>query len=331
MARRRMFSQLVVDTDNFMDLPATAKVLYFYLNMHADDDGFLSNPKTIKRMINASDDDLKILIAKGYILTFDDGAIVIRHWRIHNSIRKDRYSETVFQEDKAQLIIDSNGQYQLAKDVISAKNIEEDRHKTSEKGIDSKQVDQRYTNGQPVVAKRLPQVRLGKVRLSKDKDIYVESNDSDATRPKTKKEKIPYKKIIEYLNDKANRSFNPNTKAYRNLIRARWNDRTDINGHKLTPDEKLAQFKQVIDNKVAEWAGDEKMVNFLRPNTLFAASHFDDYLQPPVTVQNANQRQQRNTLTTGVDWDSYHPESERSAPKMSQEEINAIFRKYGKD
>lgn len=321
MAQRRMFSQLVVDTDNFMDLPADAKVLYFYLNMHADDDGFVSNPKTIKRMIGVSDDNLKILIAKQYILPFDDGAVVIKDWRIHNYIRKDRYSETAFQKDKAQLIIDSNGQYQLAKDVTPPKKIEE-----------KKTVDQRSTTGTPPVDKRSPQDRLGKDRLGKDKDsIYVESKDSDASQPKPKKEVIPYKFIIDYLNKKANRSFNPNTKAYKNLIRARWNDRVDSDGHKLSPDEKLEQFKKVIDNKVAEWAGDEKMVNFLRPNTLFAASHFDDYLQPPVTVQQPAHSSAKNTLSNGVDWDNYHSASENDTPELSQDEINKIFRSYGAD
>lgn len=113
MAQRRMFSKQITDTDAFLDMPATAQNLYFHLNMHADDDGFLGNAKTIRRMVGASEDDLKILVAKQFILVFPDGVSVIRDWHIHNYIQKDRYHPTIYQDDKNQLEVSKNKQYLL--------------------------------------------------------------------------------------------------------------------------------------------------------------------------------------------------------------------------
>ena len=103
MGSRRMFSLAVVDTDNFIDMPITARLLYYELGMRADDDGFISSAKKIVRMVGCSDDDLKLLIAKGYILCFESGIIVIKHWKMHNYIPKDRYHKTIFQEEYSKL------------------------------------------------------------------------------------------------------------------------------------------------------------------------------------------------------------------------------------
>ncbi|ARE12724.1 phage replisome organizer protein [Lactococcus lactis subsp. lactis] len=111
MAQRRMFSKKIVETDLFMEMSPTAKILYFYLNMSADDDGFVGNPKTIKLISGATDDDLKILIAKQFIIPFDSGVIVIKDWKIHNYIQKDRYNQTQYLDEKKQLLIEENGTY----------------------------------------------------------------------------------------------------------------------------------------------------------------------------------------------------------------------------
>ena len=111
MARKRMFDLNVVDTDSFLDLPVTAQNLYFHSSMRADDDGFVSNIKRIMDLSKANKDDMNILIAKGFFLLFEDGVIVIRHWRLNNYIRKDRYIPTVFQEKKKSLNINSSGIY----------------------------------------------------------------------------------------------------------------------------------------------------------------------------------------------------------------------------
>lgn len=111
MANKRMFSMQIVDSDAFLDMPLSAQCLYFHLNMRADDDGFVSNPKRIAKLVSAADDDLKILEAKNFVLTFENGVMVIKHWRIHNTLSSNRYKETSFIDEKAQLLLKSNGAY----------------------------------------------------------------------------------------------------------------------------------------------------------------------------------------------------------------------------
>lgn len=111
MADRRMFSKKIIDSDAFLDMPLTTQALYFHLSMRADDDGFVANAKRIKTMIGASDDDLKLLIAKRFVLTFESGVVVIKHWRIHNYIQNDRYAPTTYVEEKATLSLDAKNAY----------------------------------------------------------------------------------------------------------------------------------------------------------------------------------------------------------------------------
>ena len=111
MAERRMFAKTIVTSDAFLDMPLSARCLYFTLGMLADDDGFVNNPKSIMRQVGACTDDLNILLAKRFILSFESGVIVIKHWRIHNYIQKDRYKESKYIEEKATLMIDEKGAY----------------------------------------------------------------------------------------------------------------------------------------------------------------------------------------------------------------------------
>lgn len=111
MGEHRMFALKIIDSDAFLDMSASAQNLYFHLAMRADDDGFISAPKKIMRIIGASIDDLRLLAEKRFILTFDTGIVVIKHWRIHNYIAKDRYTPTVYKEEKEKLFIKSNGVY----------------------------------------------------------------------------------------------------------------------------------------------------------------------------------------------------------------------------
>ena len=111
MAERRMFAKTIIDSDMFLDMPLSTQALYFHLSMRADDDGFINNPRKIQRMIGASDDDLKVLVMKRFILPFDSGVVVIKHWKIHNYIRTDRYKETVYKEERALLELKENGAY----------------------------------------------------------------------------------------------------------------------------------------------------------------------------------------------------------------------------
>jgi len=111
MSQRRMFSPRIIDSDAFLEMSATAQLLYFHLGMRADDDGFVSNPRRIIRTIGVNEDDLKLLLTKRFVLGFENGIVVIKHWRINNYIKTDRYQETVYLEQKNQLKIKENGSY----------------------------------------------------------------------------------------------------------------------------------------------------------------------------------------------------------------------------
>lgn len=113
MARKRMFSKQITDSDAFMDMPLSSQALYFHLNMNADDDGFVNSPKRISRTIGASEDDLKLLIAKKFIIPFESGIVVVKHWKMHNTIQKDRYTPTVYTEEKSLLTEKENKSYSL--------------------------------------------------------------------------------------------------------------------------------------------------------------------------------------------------------------------------
>jgi hypothetical protein len=156
MANRRMFAKTIIDSDAFLDMPPSTQVLYFHLAMRADDDGFINNPKTIMRIVGAKDDDIKLLVAKRFIIPFDSGVVVIKHWRIHNYIQKDRYTETKYIEEKNQLIINKKNGYSL-------KQI----------GLLDDENDNVYILD--------TQDRLGKDRLGKDR-LELERDKNKATR-----------------------------------------------------------------------------------------------------------------------------------------------------
>lgn len=113
MAERRMFTQKITESDAFLDMPLSTQALYFHLCMNADDDGFVKNPKRIARMMGASDDDMRLLVAKSFVIVYESGVIVIKHWRMHNLLRKDRYKETEYVDEKSSLYIKGNGAYTL--------------------------------------------------------------------------------------------------------------------------------------------------------------------------------------------------------------------------
>ena len=113
MADRRMFAKTIIDSDAFLDMPQSTQLLYFHLAMRADDDGFINNPKSIARNVKCNEDDLKILAMKKFIIPFESGIVVIKHWKIHNYIRADRYKETKYKEEKSRLMLDENKAYSV--------------------------------------------------------------------------------------------------------------------------------------------------------------------------------------------------------------------------
>ena len=112
MAEKRMFSNKVTGSDLFLEMPDSTQNLYFHLSMYADDDGFVDKPKSIMRMLGKKEDDLRILLAKNFIIPFESGVIVIKHWRINNYLRSDRYHETIYKKEKAELTLNEKGEYE---------------------------------------------------------------------------------------------------------------------------------------------------------------------------------------------------------------------------
>ena len=186
MAQRRMFSRKITETDRFLEMQLSSQALYFHLNMGADDEGFIDKAKTIQRTIGASDDDMKLLIAKGFLIPFDSGVVVIRHWRIHNYIRSDRFQSTLHQDEKTQLEYDHSKTAML------------------------KSLENVIPNGYHLDT----QGRVSKGSLDKD---------SLTTYPK-ETDNIPYKEIIDYLNSKTGKKYRDNVQKNRSLIKARWSE-----------------------------------------------------------------------------------------------------------
>lgn len=118
MAQKRMFSLQVTDTDKFLDMSASAQALYFHLGMHGDDDGFVPSPKKIARAAGCNDDDLRLLASKGYIIPFESGVIVITDWNVNNTLKNDRYHETVYISEKAMLTTDNAGRYIFGSNLV---------------------------------------------------------------------------------------------------------------------------------------------------------------------------------------------------------------------
>lgn len=205
MAQRRMFSKKITDTDHFLEMPLSTQALYFHLNMGADDEGFIDRARTIQRTIGASNDDMKILISKGFLIPFESGVVVIRHWRIHNYIQSDRFQNTIYQDEKSQL--------------------EYDQSKVANFNAGNKCI-QNVSNPEP-------QVRLGKDRLDKDR-LTTYSADSDESH----EEPIPYQEIIEHLNNNCGKGYTHTGKSTRKLIRARWNDGFRLDDFKKVIDTK---------------------------------------------------------------------------------------------
>lgn len=118
MATRRMFNKQITNSDDFLEMPVSSQCLYFHLSMNADDDGFVNNWKSIMKLSGSKEDDLKVLIAKQYIIPFDSGVIIIKHWRLNNYLRRDRYTTTNHQKELSQITLDENMVYQMATNGI---------------------------------------------------------------------------------------------------------------------------------------------------------------------------------------------------------------------
>ncbi|EGS1175915.1 DNA replication protein [Enterococcus faecalis] len=258
-----MFAKTIIDSDAFLDMPLSTQSLYFHLSMRADDDGFINNPKKIQRMVGCGDDDLKLLMAKRFILVFDSGVIVIKHWKIHNYIRNDRYKPTLYQEEKAELAEKNSKAYTFKTEVVESEN---------RLGIpdDNRMGYQMDT-----------QVRLGKDRLVKDKKknsvepsstmselfekvwkTYPKKTNKKKAREqflkkfKTEEDLEPFKKgymnYLAYI--KLNDWYHPQ-ELFRWIRDDRYNDEYDLSQTNKLPAYSKVPMRQ---EKLPEWANNQK-------------------------------------------------------------------------
>jgi hypothetical protein len=191
MAKRRMFNQDIVGSDAFADMPMSSQALYFHLGMRADDDGFVGNPKLITRMVGANEDDIKLLIAKRFVLSFDSGVVVVKHWLNHNLIRADLYKETQYKKEKEMLGLNENGAYTELRDGVSKlKKVGSPKWLKKRKGkliaennSSNSAYRKRTANGTKTARKdRLGKDRLGKVSLDtldKSKELQKSYGNTD--------------------------------------------------------------------------------------------------------------------------------------------------------
>ena len=189
-----MFAKTIIDSDAFLEMPLSTQALYFHLSMRADDDGFINNPKKIQRIVGASDDDLKILIGKRFLIPFESGIVVIKHWRIHNYIQNDRYKETVYTEEKSQLTLKKNKSYTL--DLSEVKCIQDVSKVDTRLRNDKVQEIQQNQGFDVMYTECIQNGDTGKVRIGKDsidKDSigeYMSDVPSGTPTPKESKHKF---------------------------------------------------------------------------------------------------------------------------------------------
>lgn len=195
MSEKRMFSMRIIDSDAFLEMPLSTQALYFHLSMRADDDGFLNNAKRIMDMINANQNDYDLLLAKSFIIQFPDGICVIKHWRINNYIRKDRYHETAYTDEMEMLTIKKNGAYSL-KSGDSEIGIPECNHVETESRVDKNRVEE------------------NRVEPSTTFDAEIAWNDTFALYPKKSSAVMAKQRWLEKLVD----AIEPNRKAVAELI-----------------------------------------------------------------------------------------------------------------
>lgn len=164
MAERRMFTRKLTDSDVFLDLPLSAQMLYVHFNMHADDDGFVNNPKRIIRAVKARETDLKNLIRNGFVIAFDSGVIAITHWKAHNTIKPDRYTKTQYRDEFAQLVLQTNKTYTLRKTDPKCMNAETEETDSHEPYLAGSQMDPQ---------ERINQIKVNQYREAEEKNNAV--------------------------------------------------------------------------------------------------------------------------------------------------------------
>jgi hypothetical protein len=182
MAERRMISKKITDTDAFLDMPLSTQALYFHLIQNADDDGFVGNPNTIARKIGANKNDADLLIAKRYILVFESGIIVIKHWKIHNYIQKDRYIPTTYVDEKSQIALKTNNSY-TEKNSLDTKCIQNGYNLDTQYSIDKISIDKNKENKDiKENAEDKPRLAHAKHKYGSYKNVLLTEKEIDTLR-----------------------------------------------------------------------------------------------------------------------------------------------------
>ena len=255
MAEKRMFSNKIIDSDAFIDMPLSTQALYFHLHMRADDDGFLNNAQRIMRMIGANKNDYDLLIAKSFIIQFPDGICVIKHWRIHNYIRKDRYRATQYTEEKAMLSVKENGSYTLVQnEPVGIPN-------------DNQSVDERVT-----------QISIDQNSIDLDNINNVQKEDFAPSG--NKKEKINKQEIEAFFE-----------RVWKLYPSKKGKQRVSDKQKKVLFEIGQEELERAIKRYVADWEKEKEWRKQQNGSTFFNSGYVD-YLDanyvPPIKQQSSN-------------------------------------------
>lgn len=256
MAQKRMFDKVVTTSDDFLELSAEAQCLYFHMGMLADDDGLAKNYRSYMKLIGATNEDLQSLIDKSFIYKFDSDVIAIKHWKINNTVRNDRYRPTIFQNEFSRLDIADNNEYIM----LDTNGIPDGNQMDTKNSIDKNSKDKISREKYSLEKKREEKNNIEEKR----EDITILSGND-----------IVIKDVIDYLNKKINSSYNWENEKIKDLIN-NW----------IEKGYKTLDFQIVIDKKFDEWK-DTKMIVHLNPYTLFG-DKFENYYNQPVKKKTLN-------------------------------------------
>lgn len=251
-----MFDKVVTTSDDFLELSAEAQCLYFHMGMLADDDGLAKNYRSYMKLIGATNEDLQSLIDKSFIYKFDSDVIAIKHWKINNTVRNDRYRPTIFQNEFSRLDIADNNEYIM----LDTNGIPDGNQMDTKNSIDKNSKDKISKEKNSLEKKREEKNNI----VEKREDVTILSAND-----------VIVKDVIDYLNRKINSSYNWENNDIKKLIN-RW----------IEKGYKILDFQIVIDKKYDEWK-DSKMVVHLNPYTLFG-DKFENYYNQPVKKKTLN-------------------------------------------
>ena len=256
VAQKRMFDKVVTTSDDFLELSAEAQCLYFHMGMLADDDGLAKNYRSYMKLIGATNEDLQSLIDKSFIYKFDSDVIAIKHWKINNTVRNDRYRPTIFQNEFSRLDIADNNEYIM----LDTNGIPDGNQMDTKNSIDKNSKDKISKEKNSLEKKREEKNNI----VEKREDVTILSGND-----------IVVKDVIDYLNKKINSSYNWENGKIKSLVN-NW----------IEKGYKTLDFQIVIDKKFDEWK-DTKMVVYLNPYTLFG-DKFENYYNQPVKKKTLN-------------------------------------------